>query len=66
MRRPTASGRRAIASRRAPLQTQGWHGEDQVKTPVVELDGDEMIGIIWGFIRDRLILPYVDSDIKVL
>ncbi len=35
-----------------------------VKTPVVELDGDEMTRIIWGTIRDRLILPYLDVDLK--
>jgi hypothetical protein len=29
----------------------------KVKTPVVELDGDEMTRIIWGFIKDKLILP---------
>ena len=32
----------------------------KVKNPVVELDGDEMTRIIWGFIKDRLILPYLD------
>ncbi len=32
----------------------------KVKTPVVELDGDEMTRIIWGFIKDKLILPYLD------
>jgi isocitrate dehydrogenase len=36
----------------------------KVKTPVVELDGDEMTRIIWGFIKDRLILPYLDIDLK--
>jgi hypothetical protein len=36
----------------------------KVKTPVVELDGDEMTRIIWGFIKDRLILPYLDVDLK--
>ena len=35
-----------------------------VKTPVVELDGDEMTRIIWGFIKDKLILPYLDIDLK--
>jgi len=35
-----------------------------VKTPVVELDGDEMTRIIWGFIKDKLILPYLDVDLK--
>ena len=36
----------------------------KVKTPVVELDGDEMTRIIWGFIREKLILPYLDIDLK--
>ncbi len=34
-----------------------------VKNPVVELDGDEMTRIIWSFIKDRLILPYLDVDL---
>jgi isocitrate dehydrogenase len=36
----------------------------KVANPVVELDGDEMTRIIWHFIKDRLILPYLDLDIK--
>lgn len=36
----------------------------KVNTPVVELDGDEMTRIIWKFIKERLILPYLDLDIK--
>jgi isocitrate dehydrogenase len=36
----------------------------KVKTPVVELDGDEMTRIIWGFIKQKLILPYLDIDLK--
>jgi isocitrate dehydrogenase len=35
-----------------------------VANPVVELDGDEMTRIIWSFIKNKLILPYVDLDIK--
>jgi isocitrate dehydrogenase len=35
-----------------------------VKNPVVELDGDEMTRIIWRWIRERLILPYLDIDLK--
>ncbi len=35
-----------------------------VKNPVVELDGDEMTRIIWKFIKEKLILPYIDVDIK--
>jgi isocitrate dehydrogenase len=36
----------------------------KVKTPVVEIDGDEMTRIIWQWIRERLILPYLDIDLK--
>ena len=35
-----------------------------VKNPVVELDGDEMTRIIWQMIKDKLILPYVDVDLR--
>src|SRR5216110_1639892 len=35
-----------------------------VKNPVVELDGDEMTRIIWQFIKDQLILPYLDIDLQ--
>ncbi len=35
-----------------------------VKNPVVELDGDEMTRIIWKFIKDKLILPYLEIDLK--
>ncbi len=36
----------------------------KVVTPVVEMDGDEMTRIIWQFIKDKLILPYLDIDLK--
>ena len=36
----------------------------KVKNPVVEIDGDEMTRIIWSFIKEQLILPYLDIDIK--
>ena len=36
----------------------------KVENPVVELDGDEMTRIIWSFIREQLILPYLDIDLK--
>jgi len=36
----------------------------KVKNSVVELDGDEMTRIIWDFIKKKLILPYLDIDIK--
>lgn len=36
----------------------------KVDTPVVEIDGDEMTRIIWAFIKESLILPYLDIDLK--
>ena len=36
----------------------------KVVTPLVEIDGDEMTRIIWQWIRERLILPYLDVDLK--
>ena len=36
----------------------------KVKNPVVELDGDEMTRIIWSFIKEKLITPYLDLNIK--
>ena len=36
----------------------------KVENPVVELDGDEMTRIIWSFIKEQLILPYLDMDLK--
>ena len=48
----------AIAS--APAMTE----KIIVKTPVVELDGDEMTRVIWSFIRDKLILAYLDVELK--
>ena len=36
----------------------------KVENPIVELDGDEMTRIIWAFIKDKLILPYLDVDLK--
>ncbi|MFM7618255.1 MAG: isocitrate dehydrogenase (NADP(+)) [Bacteroidota bacterium] len=36
----------------------------KVANPIVEIDGDEMTRIIWKYIKDKLILPYVDLDIK--
>jgi isocitrate dehydrogenase len=35
-----------------------------VKNPIVELDGDEMTRILWAFIKEQLILPYLDVDLK--
>ena len=36
----------------------------KVDGPVVELDGDEMTRIIWSFIKEELILPYLDIDLQ--
>ena len=36
----------------------------KVKNPIVEMDGDEMTRIIWSFIKEQLILPYLDLDLK--
>src|ERR1022692_636334 len=36
----------------------------KVQNPVVELDGDEMTRIIWSFIKEQLILPYLDVDLR--
>ncbi|WP_395394253.1 NADP-dependent isocitrate dehydrogenase [Novosphingobium sp. BL-8A] len=36
----------------------------KVKNPIVEMDGDEMTRIIWQWIRERLVLPYLDVDLK--
>jgi isocitrate dehydrogenase len=36
----------------------------KVQGPVVDLDGDEMTRIIWQFIKDKLILPYLDLEIR--
>ncbi len=39
-------------------------GKIKVDNPVVEIDGDEMTRVIWQMIRDRMILPYLDIDLK--
>ena len=40
------------------------HAKIKVHNPVVELDGDEMTRVIWSFIRDQLILPYLDVELE--
>ena len=37
----------------------------KVKNPIVELNGDEMARVIWELIKNNLIFPYLDLDIKV-
>jgi isocitrate dehydrogenase len=39
-------------------------GKIKVQQPIVEVDGDEMTRIIWAFIKEQLILPYLDVDLK--
>jgi len=45
-------------------KTQKKMTKIKVQNPVVELDGDEMTRVIWAFIKEKLILPYLDIDIK--
>jgi isocitrate dehydrogenase len=48
-----------------PAEPKGiYMAKIRVKTPVVEIDGDEMTRIIWQWIREKLILPYLDIDLK--
>jgi isocitrate dehydrogenase len=48
-----------------PLTEKVWPmSKIKVANPVVELDGDEMTRIIWDFIKQKLILPYLDIDLK--
>jgi hypothetical protein len=54
-RRPTSISEQKARSLMARIK---------VKNPVVELDGDEMTRIIWQWIRERLILPYLDIDLR--
>jgi len=48
------------------MQQQNFSSESRIKVanPVVEMDGDEMTRIIWEMIKDKLILPYIDVDLK--
>ena len=36
----------------------------KVKNPIIEIDGDEMTRIIWHFIKSKLVLPYLDIELK--
>jgi isocitrate dehydrogenase len=56
--------RRCGFGRHAELPGEFRMTKIKVTTPVVELDGDEMTRIIWQFIKDKLILPYLDIDLK--
>src|SRR3954452_24562152 len=51
-------------SKAPPIQKSGKRmAKIKVKNPVVELDGDEMTRIIWQWIRERLIQPYLDVEL---
>jgi len=52
------------ALRRLHPWTVVFMAKIKVANPVVELDGDEMTRIIWQFIKEKLILPYLDVDLK--
>ncbi len=77
MRRSETTARPAVDSRRPVLRTASDPShcdrkapalmtKIKVKNPVVELDGDEMTRIIWQWIRERLILPYLDVEPDLL
>ncbi|KAF8817708.1 hypothetical protein IE077_004616 [Cardiosporidium cionae] len=66
-----AGTRRFLRSPYAHIQRANAHataftlqGKVEVKNPVVELDGDEMTRILWGWIKERLITPYVQLPIR--
>ena len=61
--RPGAMVRRIRTGPARARKTRQRMAKIKVTTPVVELDGDEMTRIIWGFIKDKLILPYLDIDL---
>lgn len=53
----------AIGPHRAIQTGTAWR-RSRLRPPTAELDGDEMTRIIWGFIKDKLILPYLDVDLN--
>jgi len=59
-----ARSRRAALELWLPVVSSRSFSKIVVKNPIVELDGDEMTRVIWKFIKDKLILPYLDVDIK--
>lgn len=64
----TAVRKTTLAALARPAVAAKAHYSSQsrisVQNPVVDLDGDEMTRIIWADIKDKLILPYLDLDIK--
>src|ERR1700722_19236020 len=59
-----ASPAGAVGSRPSAKTEDRHMAKIKVQNPVVELDGDEMTRIIWSFIKEQLILPYLDIDLK--
>src|SRR5471030_2640262 len=57
-------GRRGAGPTPVPCKGSRIVAKIKVARPVVELDGDEMTRIIWQFIKEKLILPYLDIDLK--
>lgn len=63
----TAVRKTALASLARPAVAKAHYTSNSritVQNPVVDLDGDEMTRIIWADIKDKLILPYLNLDIK--
>jgi len=56
--------RTALPAASLPSRNKGTDGRIKVANPIVELDGDEMTRIIWHKIREEMILPFVDVDLK--
>ncbi|GEQ68509.1 hypothetical protein JCM33374_g2177 [Metschnikowia sp. JCM 33374] len=55
--------KQSFISRSFSVSAPSW-GKIKVKSPIVEMDGDEMSRIIWARIKDKLIKPYSDVDLK--
>ena len=68
-RRPLASSACGLYGRPLPISGRPLArmtemAKIKVAQPIVELDGDEMARIMWSFIKNKLILPYLDIDLK--
>jgi len=63
MRRNTASNVRSLCHTEQRLEDRDM-AKIKVANPVVELDGDEMTRIIWAWIKEQLILPYLDLELE--
>ncbi|KAK9358889.1 hypothetical protein V1504DRAFT_459646 [Lipomyces starkeyi] len=62
--RPTITRPPSASQSQFYIMVAGLSTKVHVENPIVELDGDEMTRIIWQMIKDKLILPYVDVDLK--